>query len=58
MKRPIPIRVGDKFKGSKETYTVTEAMPFGRGYWVITEDRNRQTIFDRNTLETMQRVSV
>lgn len=51
-----PIVVGDKFKGQKEIWIVTEAMGFGRGYWVVNERRNLQTIFHRNALETMPRV--
>ena len=53
-----PIRVGDKFKGGAGyVYQITEDLKFGRGYWWITlPDRNRQGIFKRNVLETMERV--
>lgn len=53
-----PIVEGDQFKASSgQVYLVTEAMGFGRGYWVITLPcRTRQTIFNRYNLELMQRV--
>lgn len=56
MKRSNPIRVGDTFQSQGgELWTVTEDMKFGRGYWVVSQDRCRQTIFKRQTLERMQR---
>lgn len=56
MKRQ-PIVVGDKFKSSNgQVWTVFEAMPFGRGYWVVSADRCRQTIMNRYNLELMERI--
>jgi hypothetical protein len=54
-----PIVVGNVFKSSSDQqYLVTECLGFGRGYWVVTIPcRTRQTIFKRNQLEQMRRVS-
>jgi hypothetical protein len=57
MKR-LPIVEGDKFKAkSGEVWTVTECLGFGRGYWIISADRCRQTIFNRHNLELMERIN-
>jgi hypothetical protein len=57
-KAVAPIRQGDIFKSrSGQQWLVTEAMGFGRGYWVVSvPERTRQTIFKRNQLENMERV--
>lgn len=56
MKRQTIVE-GDKFKSKGgEVWTVTEDMKFGRGYWVVSEDRCRQAVFNRHNLETMERV--
>ena len=51
----LTIRVGDVFVTSGERWTVTEDLRFGQGYWVVSADRCRQTIFQRATLESMTR---
>lgn len=50
---------GDIFKSaSGQQWLVTEAMRFGRGYWVVAvPERTRQTIFNRASLERMERAS-
>ena len=55
MKRQI-IRVGDQFKSNNGVLEVTEDRRFGRGYWVKSPDGTRQTIYQRSTLETMERI--
>lgn len=56
--RAIPIRVGDQFKMSNGSiWIVTECGLFGRPYWIVSEDRNRQTCMAKFQLEQMERLS-
>jgi hypothetical protein len=59
MEKRTPIVEGNKFRNSQGVvYQVTEALGFGRGYWVVTvPDRLRQVQFPRASLERMERVA-
>jgi hypothetical protein len=57
MSKRIPIRVNDRFEASDGTvWIITECGLFGRPYWIVSEDRNRQTCMSRASLERMKRL--
>lgn len=55
--KPFRVAVGDRFQTrSGNVWIVTERGLFGRPHWVISEDRNRQTLMHSRELARLKRL--